>query len=149
MGRQIGKIQVQSHQMLLDCRSQDRLIQSESFSLAWGEASVINRVIAVSYIKRIDPVALRFWVSDILATGSLDQLNMITLRHIASTHQIPNYSRMSKMKIIKAIENKGVKFDSQNQLRITTKSTRRGAYNFDSGRSSPTTDQHKEKEVPD
>ena len=130
MGGQIGRIQVQHHHMLLDCRSQDRLVQSESFSQAWEQASDVHRVIALTYIKRIAPIALRFWVSDVLATGSLDQLNMVTLRHIASTHQIHNYSRMSKVEIIKSIEEKGVKFDGQNKLRIAKKSTGRDAFDF-------------------
>ncbi len=149
MGRQIGQIQVQHHQMLLDCRSQDRLVQSESFSEAWEQAAEVHRVIALIYIKQISPVALRFWVSDVLAQGALDQLNMVTLRHIASTHQVKNYSRMSKVTIIQAIEEKGVKFDSQNKLRIAAKSTGRGAFDTIDGRRSAATDQHTEEEISD
>lgn len=149
MGGQVGRIQVQHHQMLLDLRSQDRLVQSESFAEAWERASEIQRRIALTYIKKISPISLRFWVSDELAVGSLDQLNMVTLRQIASTHRVQNYSRMTKSEIIQAIESKGVKFDSQNKLRIATKFTRRDALDVNYGRSSEDPSKHSEEEVPD
>ncbi len=149
MGRQISRIQVQHHQMLLDCRGKDRLVQSESFVEAWKVSDGVQKTIAIIYIKRIDPIALRYWVTDVLAKGSLDQLNMVTLRHLASTHRIKNYSRMSKVTIIEAIESKGVKFDSQNRIRILEKSNRRDAFDTIDGGRSPAPDQHSEEKVPD
>ncbi len=131
MGGQIARLQSTHHRLLLDCRSQDRIVQSESFVEAWKIATKVQKVIALTYLNKILPIALKFWVSDVLSIGSLNQLNMLILRQLASSHQIKNYSRMSKLEIIKHIESKGVKFDSQNQLRLAQRSSERDAFNID------------------
>ncbi len=142
MGGQVAKIRANHHRLLLDCRSQDRIVQSESFALAWELASKTQKIIALSYLTTISPTSLKFWVSDVLSLGALDQLNMLILRQIASYNRVKNYSRMSKQELINSIEAKGVKFDTTNRLRIVTKSSRRDAFNFNSLRDTPATNQH-------
>ncbi len=142
MGGQVAEIRALHHRLLLDCRSQDRVVQSESFALAWELASKTQKIIALSYLTTISPVPLKFWVSDVLSLGALDQLNMLILRQIASHNRVKNYSRMSKQELINSIEAKGVKFDTANRLRIIEKSSRRDAFNFNFFGGTPATNQH-------
>ncbi|KKN04899.1 hypothetical protein LCGC14_1092660 [marine sediment metagenome] len=148
MGRQVVKMQVWSHRLLLGCRSQDRMIQSESFAAAWEIATKKQQEIALTHINNISPISLKYWISDVLASGSLDRLNMIVLRQIASRHQIKNYSRMSKQKLVEHIQSKGVKFDTKNKFGLSEKSSGRDAFNSISFGNSSTPNKHQEEKIP-
>ena len=147
MGGQIVKLLAQHHRFLLDCRSQDRVVQSEAFINSWGLADVLQKKVALSYIRECAPVKLKYWVTDVLGRGRLGQLNMVALRQLASLHRVKNYSRMLKQELIKNIEGKGVKFDGKNRLRIIAKSYRRHAFDFDLSEDTETPNQSEEKEI--
>lgn len=98
-------IKIVHHKKLLDLRNQERLINSEMFMVAWTKATKEQRKEVFRYFKRIQPDSIREW-ANLIYSGEYESLTARELRRIASRLHIPNYSRMWKEELIKAIKTK-------------------------------------------
>lgn len=100
------RIQVQHHRRTLDTRAQDRIIQSDLFAEAWMFASIKQREKAIEFIEQIKYLEVKNWVLEIMI-GTLDRCTIKVLRDLARYHQVPNYSRLSKAKLVDTLNRKG------------------------------------------
>lgn len=99
------EIQVKHHNLTLDYRGQDRIIQSELFKEAWNRADEKGRKYVINLFLNPNAYKLKKWVLKIVV-GGLNQYPMGMLRQIASYNQIKNYSRMSKLQLLDALTKK-------------------------------------------
>lgn len=104
------QIQIRHHRQTLDIRAQDRIVQTVLFSEAWTLATREQRIELLEYVDQFKYIKVKNWISKIMI-GTLDRCNMITLRRLARYHRIPNYSRLSKPRLLDEL---GVKNGSKN-----------------------------------
>lgn len=109
----VTQIQIRHHRQTLDCRAQDRVVQSSVFAEAWTFATHKQREEVLEYLDILGYRQVKNWALKIMI-GTLDRCSMITLRKLARYHQIVNYSRLSKTELINKLNLKGVKDDRTN-----------------------------------
>ena len=126
------QIQMRHHRKTLDIRGLDRVIQDSLFSEAWTFSTSKQRKEVLVSIYKMDIIAVRDWVLKIMI-GTLDRCNMKILRQLARYHQIKNYGRLSKEKLIDELRRKGVPDDSTNIDRIAQESSERLDADFGPG----------------
>lgn len=107
------EVQSRHHCLTLDFRNQDRLMQSDTFLEAWNRADENERKKISLHFNKPRPIQLKHWILKILV-GGLEQFPIKILRQLASFHQIKNYSRMTRTRLLHALNKKGVKDDSKN-----------------------------------
>lgn len=105
-------IQIRHHRLLLNYRSQDRIVQSDDFLEAWSRADEIQRKYVLRILSNPKPYEAKRWVAKMIKEG-LDQYPIKILRQIASYHKIMNYSRMSRTQLLEALDKKGIADDSK------------------------------------
>lgn len=107
------EIQNKHHRLVLDYRSQNRIIQSETFMEAWNHASEDERKFMLNCFNVPNACKLKSWILKIMV-GGLEQYPIRVLRQIASYQRIKNYSRMTKANLLDALAIKGVTNGSEN-----------------------------------
>lgn len=107
------QIQIRHHRQTLNTRAQDRIVQSDFFFEAWTLATGKQREKVLEYMDKLDHLKVKNWILRIMI-GTLDRCNVKVLRSLAQYHQIKNYSRLSKTKLLDALNTKGVINDSRN-----------------------------------
>jgi len=110
------EVQSRHHCRTLDFRGQDRLMQSDTFLEAWGRADESERRDISKLFNDPSPMQLKSWILKVLV-GGLGQFPIKILRQLASFHQIKNYSRMTRIRLLNDLNKKGVKDDSKNVQR--------------------------------
>ena len=98
-------IQIRHHRILLNYRSQDRIIQSDDFCEAWNRADEIQRKCILKILNNPRPYEAKRWVATMIKEG-LDQYPIKILRQIASYHEVKNYSRLSRAQLLEILEKK-------------------------------------------
>lgn len=104
------QVQIRHHRRTLNIRAQDRIIQADLFSEAWTLATREQRKEVLIHINVIDYSAVKDWVLKIMVE-TLDRCSMKILRELARHHQIKNYSRLIKAKLLDALSKKGATDD--------------------------------------
>lgn len=87
---------------VLDLRSVERLVNAQSFELAWNAANTTQKEKVATLIETLDCSGIKQWVR------SLNQasLSIRELKERASQLGIPCYSRMDKQALLTAIYSK-------------------------------------------
>ncbi len=98
------QFQSASKMQLLECRAQDRIVQSSAFKEAWKSAPAEKRRQIEDLISHPDSEYLKKWIKDVSSEG-YGALTVKQLRTLASYYRIPRYSRLSKEKLIKELDN--------------------------------------------
>lgn len=96
------KIQMKVRRMTLDLRAINRLVQRSDFLALWGKSDEEHRKVAVKLIDDLDLEGLRGWVQE----AKERDLRDMTYRGLLVRCQrarVPNYSRMQKDEMIKAL----------------------------------------------
>ncbi len=101
------EIQTRHRRLVLDYRSQDRLIQSESFAEAWDCASDDDRKYVLRIFNNPNSSVLKRWILRMLC-DELEQYSYDELRQLASQHRIEKYSRMSREQLLEVLTPKGI-----------------------------------------
>lgn len=107
------QIQIRHHRQTLDHRALDRVIQTSIFAEAWTFATGGQRERVLSYINHVDYAEVKDWVLRIMV-GTLERCSMKILRELARYHQVKNYSRLSKSKLLIELSTKGAKDGGKN-----------------------------------
>jgi len=107
------EIQTRHSRLLLDYRSQDRFIQSESFAEAWDCASDADRKFILKIFNNPNSVVLKRWILRLLHDG-LEKHSYNELRKMASRYKIEKYSRMSREQLLEVLTTKGIPDGSTN-----------------------------------
>lgn len=101
------EIQTKHHRLLLDYRSQNRFIQSESFTEAWDCASDDERKFILRIFDHPNSVMLKHWILRMICDG-LEKYSYDELRKIASQYKIEKYSRMTREQLLAVLTTKGI-----------------------------------------
>lgn len=107
------QIQIRHHRQTLDVRAQDRIIQTDLFSEAWTLATSKQREELLEYLDELNYLEVKNWISKIMI-GTLDRCSMKILRELARYHRIPNYSRLTKVRLLDTLNAKGEVNGSKN-----------------------------------
>lgn len=107
------EIQTQHRRLFLDYRSQNRLIQSESFAEAWGCANDADRKFILRIFNNPNTLTLKHWILRMLCDG-FEKYSYDELRQLASQHRIEKYSRMSREQLLEVLTPKGIPNGSTN-----------------------------------
>ena len=105
MGRQI-KIHIQYREVELELnrlRALKHQMNSTYFKRLYDVADLLSKQAADEAIARRDPVKLKAWIKE-RRTGCLEGCSVRDLRDMARAQQIPNYSRLSKVELIRKIQ---------------------------------------------
>lgn len=97
MGRQVMDIMVIHHNYTLKIRAQDAVLQSPLFPVLWDEATKEEQKKVLGFIKKTDIKGLKRWMKK-------HEPTVRELRVLASNERIKNYSRLSKVQLIEALE---------------------------------------------
>ena len=108
MGKQMTGSDVQSkhHRVLLDYRRQDYIIKTEAFEEAFDTTSPARRIALLAFLESPNPDELRRLITKIMLGGVV---TIVTLKKIAQTYGIRNYSRMTKFELEDELSTQGVK----------------------------------------
>ena len=97
MGRQVMDIIISHHNYTLRIRAQDALLQSPIFPVLWEEAARKEREKVLGFIRSVSVYDLKCWMRK-------QEPTVRELRVLASSERIKNYSRLSKVQLIEALE---------------------------------------------
>jgi len=97
------KLQSESRKLVLECRNQDRIFQSEVFEEAWNKSTSKQKDEVVGWLRSPNVNFIKQWVKEINESGFY-KLTMKELRRLASYCRIPKYSRLLKDQLIKELE---------------------------------------------
>jgi len=95
----------QIHKKILIMRSMETIINSPRFARLWKDSNMEQLMTVRLAVRSYDKFKLQKWVRQ---HPSLDvsELPVKRLREIAQEHNIYNYSRLSKLELIRAIDKK-------------------------------------------
>lgn len=101
------EIQTRHCRLVLDFRSQDRFIQSESFAEAWACSSDADRKFILRIFDNPNSAELKRWILRMICEG-LEKHSFAELRKMASQYKIKKYSRMSREQLLEILTAKGI-----------------------------------------
>ena len=107
------EIQTRHSRLVLDYRSQNRFIQSESFAEAWDCASDDDRKFILRIFNNPNSAMLKRWILRMICEG-LEKYSYDELRKMASQQRIEKYSRMSREQLLAVLTTKGIPDGSTN-----------------------------------
>ena len=107
-----AEVQLRHHSLYCRYRNQNRIIQSGAFAEAWSQANVKERKTVLTICKSGPDVSeIKKWILSILK-GGWEQYPISMLRQIGSYYRIKDYSRLTKLQLLDALDEKGIKNDS-------------------------------------
>lgn len=93
------------HAQLLNYRNTGRLIESDDFAIAYGNATATEKGEIRNAVKRVDKPAIRKFIKDqLLKLTPFYQMTLKQLREIGRNTRIPDYWKKDKATLIEEIE---------------------------------------------
>ena len=102
----VVRLQSAVHLRLLDLRRLERILNSKNFMDSWAVINNTQKTDIIKLIRRIKPDK----IMDILVNYDLETSPVSNLRRIASCLHIKNYSRLSKLQLVKEIKDASTRF---------------------------------------
>lgn len=101
----IHKVKEELHNKLLRLRSIESLVNSVMFDRLWECSGEDSRKIVTKFIVKADKIGVSVWVKT-HPSISYGEMGTQRLKEIAKRMYLPNYSRLSHLELIQAIQNK-------------------------------------------
>lgn len=92
------------HFKILNLRSIERILHTESFETIYSQASDIEKKSVSDVIDKCDKLLLDQWIKKEIKNASmLEELSMKDLREMAKNLKVPDYSMISKSSLLSEI----------------------------------------------
>lgn len=101
--KSVDKLRRELHERVLRLRSVEHVIHQSLFERLWTDSSEEERVVAEVYINAGNRQRLVNWIRN---HKSIDygEMTLQQLRRVGNIMAVPNYSRLSKIELLSAIE---------------------------------------------
>lgn len=99
----ISTVRKNVHNRLLRLRQLDRLVESDDFAKAYEAADSGQCADIIVFLRDAKVLDLKYLVRKILR-NDLPSKSYGELRDLAIIEQVPNYSRMNKQELLKALQ---------------------------------------------